>query len=682
MPNALSNESSPYLLQHANNPVDWLPWSDDAFARAARENKPVFLSIGYSTCHWCHVMEHESFENKQTAALMNEFFINIKVDREEMPAIDALYMTFVQASTGHGGWPMSLWLTPAAEPILGGTYFPPEDRHGRAGFPRICREVARLWREDPRKMCDNASRMLHQLQAEAASKPDTMSSIDEQVVGDFLHICGSQFDAAFGGFGNAPKFPRPSVLRTLMQFMDHPSLGHEGSRKAWEMVEGTLTAMIRGGIHDQLGGGFHRYSVDRRWHIPHYEKMLYDQAQIADVCLDAWQISGKALYKEAAEGVFRYLIETMQDPGGAFHAAEDADSQPDESSVTKREGAFWTWAADEISALLDPRTALIFSIAYGIEAGGNAAPESDPHQELSGQNTLHRAFSDQELAKKFDTNAEEIDTTLAAARKVLLETRSRRPAPHRDDKIIAAWNGLCISSLVRGARILNRPELAEAAEAAMAFIKNHLWDGKTLSRSYRGKKSRSTAGPSDYACLIDALIELNGLFPDNGNMEFALELQRQMDQQFWSETQQGYVMRPQMAGRELLSIREDHDGAESSPNHIAAWNLLKLSTLQANGDFLARAETLLRHGSTQLMLYPYSTPVLLGAWDCHHRGIVKWDFQGKVDAKVSTKIYQRYQPRSIFVCSSGNGEVIVCEGVTCRPHEDIHSADRWPQGPP
>ncbi|MBU6327939.1 MAG: thioredoxin domain-containing protein, partial [Verrucomicrobia bacterium] len=485
MPNALANESSPYLLQHANNPVDWLPWSDDAFARAARENKPVFLSIGYSTCHWCHVMEHESFENKSTAALMNEFFINIKVDREEMPDIDAAYMAFVQASTGQGGWPMSLWLTPAAEPILGGTYFPPEDRHGRAGFPRICREVARLWRENPRNMCDNASRMLGQLQAEAALPPESTRLEDEQVVTRFVQLCESQFDAGFGGFGYAPKFPRPSVLRTLMQVLDHPGLGHEGSRKAWEMVERTLAAMIRGGIHDQLGGGFHRYSVDRRWHIPHYEKMLYDQAQIADACFDAWQISGKMFYKETAEGIFRYLLGTMLDPGGAFHSAEDADSLPNESSVTKREGAFWTWTAEEISSLLDPRSALIFSLAYGVEAAGNAAPESDPHQELLGQNTLFRAITEQDLAEKFATSPEDIRTTLSSAAKILLEERTKRPAPHRDDKIIAAWNGLAISSLVRGARILDRPDLAEAASAAMAFIKKNLWDGEVLSRSYR-----------------------------------------------------------------------------------------------------------------------------------------------------------------------------------------------------
>ena len=682
MQNALANESSPYLLQHANNPVDWLPWSDDAFARAARENKPVFLSIGYSTCHWCHVMEHESFENENTAALMNEFFINVKVDREEMPDIDAAYMTFVQASTGQGGWPMSLWLTTAAEPILGGTYFPPEDRHGRAGFPRICREVARLWRENPRKMCDNAKRMLGQLQADVTALPESTMREDEQVVTRFVQLCESQFDAGFGGFGYAPKFPRPCVLRTLMQVIDHPELGHEGRGKAWEMVERTLEAMIRGGIHDQLGGGFHRYSVDRRWHIPHYEKMLYDQAQIADACLDAWQISGKSLFKEAAEGIFRYLIGTMQDSGGAFHSAEDADSLPNESSAAKREGAFWTWTAEEISALLDPRAALIFSLAYGVEAGGNAAPESDPHQELLGQNTLFRAVAVEELAGKFSTSSEDIRTTLSSAAKILLEERTKRPAPHRDDKIIAAWNGLAISSLVRGARILDRPDLAEAASAAMAFIKKNLWDGAMLSRSYRGKKSRSAAGPADYSCLIDALIELNGFFPDSGWREFALELQGQLDQDFWSEAQRGYVMRPHIAGRELLCIRDDHDGAEPSPNHVAATNLLKLSMLQSNDEYQARAEALLLHGSELLQHQPFSAPVLLAAWDCHRRGIVKWDFQGEIAAEVRAEIHQRHQPRAVFVRSRGSGQVIVCEGKTCRLYEGLISADQGPQGSP
>ena len=454
MPNALIDETSPYLLQHAHNPVEWMAWSEQAFEQARAEDKLVFLSVGYSTCHWCHVMEHESFENERVAEVMNHHFINVKVDREERPDIDATYMAYIQATTGQGGWPMSVWLTPDAKPVFGGTYFPPDDRHGRPGFQRVCHELARLWRDDRDKMESNARAAMEHLRQESSGNAVLRGLPDPKIFGDYLDRCEAMFDPEWGGFGGAPKFPRPVVIRTLMQLGERFGFETDEGKMAWQMTDRTLKAMAAGGMHDQLAGGFHRYSVDRYWHVPHYEKMLYDQAQLAMAYLDGWQISGDESFREVTEGIFRYLMETMRDSGGAFHAAEDADSLPAADAAHKREGAFWTWEAAEISALLRPRDAAIFCAAFGVEAQGNSRPESDPHGELEGQNTLFRAMRDDALANMFDCPESEIRERLAVAAAVLLEARGKRPPPHRDDKIVAAWNGLAIGALARGARLL------------------------------------------------------------------------------------------------------------------------------------------------------------------------------------------------------------------------------------
>ena len=659
MPNALIHETSPYLLQHAHNPVDWLPWCEEAFARAERENKPVFLSIGYSTCHWCHVMEHESFEDELTAALMNEHFINIKVDREEMPDIDATYMAFIQATTGQGGWPMSVWLTPRAEPLLGGTYFPPEDKYGRAGFPRILREVARLWREDRAKMQTSAAKLLEQLQQQAAVSPNQGNIAGERVFGDLFDACDHSFDEELGGFGGAPKFPRPTLLRTLMQLIDRWGGDHPDSQRAWQMVDRTLRAMAEGGLHDQLGGGFHRYSVDPYWHVPHYEKMLYDQAQLADAYLDAWQLSGDPLHRDTAEKIFSYLLETLRDKKGAFHAAEDADSLPHYDATHKREGAFWTWEAEEISALLEPRSALIFSLAYGVEAEGNARPESDPHEELVGQNTLYRAIAPATLATRFECSEEEINILLENAKKVLLEKRAQRPLPHRDDKIITAWNALAIHALARGGIILERADLSQTAREACRFLQKELWDGTTLYRSHRGKRAPHLGGPADYANLIGALLVLHETFPADDWLTWASELQTTLDKNFWSDPHQGYVLRAKLGDRELLSVREDYDGAEPAPNHMAAIHLQKMAVLCHEPNYQTRAEALLRGGSPLMQQNPYAAPVLLAALDLHHRGIVHWKIP-------LTESISGYRPRVVMTQDKDVIATLICEAQHCR----------------
>jgi uncharacterized protein YyaL (SSP411 family) len=668
MPNALIHETSPYLLQHANNPVDWLPWSDESFLRAERENKPIFLSIGYSTCHWCHVMEHESFENDLTAALMNEHFINIKVDREERPDVDATYMAFIQATTGQGGWPMSVWLTPKGEPLLGGTYFPPEDRYGRAGFPRILREVARLWREDETKMRENGARLLAQLQQQSQAAPHHARIAEPRVLGDFFDHCDQSFDEELGGFGSAPKFPRPVVLTALMQLIDRWGADHSDSQRAWQMVSHTLQAMIDGGIHDQLGGGFHRYSVDRYWHVPHYEKMLYDQALIAEALIDAWQLSHDAIYEQTISRLFGYLIEEMLDSCGAFHAAEDADSLPDHNASHKREGAFWTWEAEEISRLLPPRTAMMVSLAWGIEAQGNARPESDPHEELVGQNTLYRALPLATVAQHLDTTTEEVEMIIEQARTELLSHRRNRPLPHRDDKIIVAWNALAIRALAKGAKAMNRPEWLTTAQNAARFLLENLWDGKILYRTYRGHRSPHHGTPADYANLISALIALHQADFSPRWLTSACELQAAMDRQFWSDAHHGYLLRTQLRGQEILSVREDYDGAEPAANHTAALSLLQLATLCHEPRYQTRAEALLRGGTHVLTQHAFAAPVLIAAYDLWDRGVALW--QGPAQDPLS----HGYRPRAVVSPEPQATRVTICEGQQCRDFDAARDA--------
>jgi len=665
MPNALIHETSPYLLQHAHNPVDWQPWSEQAFARARSENKLVFLSVGYSTCHWCHVMEHESFENPQVAEVMNRHFISVKVDREERPDIDATYMAYVQATTGQGGWPMSVWLTPAGSPVFGGTYFPPDNRHGRPGFTRVCEQLGHLWRNERTQLETNASSMMEHLRLEASKPVATPGLPDRKAHADFINYCESVFDDEWGGWGGAPKFPRPVVVRALMQLSDRFGRDSDEGRMAWNMSATTLRAMAAGGLHDQLGGGFHRYSVDRYWHVPHYEKMLYDQAQLAMAYLDAWQISGEALFRDVSAGIFRYLVEILRDSGGAYHAAEDADSLPTPQAEHKREGAFWTWPATEIEALLAPRDAAIFSAAFGLEADGNARPASDPHGELIGQNTLFRAMSDDALAELFDCPQSAIRECLAAATAKLIAVRAQRPPPHRDDKIITAWNGLTIGAMARGARVLERDDLAAAANQAAEFIKRELWDGSCLFRSWRGQCGKTPAFPADYVGLICGLIELQAVLPAAGWLDWALQLQHKLDTDFWDETSVGYVMRPALSGNTLRVIREDYDGAEPSPNHLAAENLLKLAMLADAPEHAARAEVLLRAGCHALETQAITAPLLLAALDLHERGVIKFQIPIAAQSLTVKQLHAAYFPRAVFTQSEGKA-ITVCEGVTCR----------------
>ncbi len=673
MPNALAHETSPYLLQHAHNPVAWQPWSEAAFEQAKAEDKLVFLSIGYSTCHWCHVMERESFENDAIAVVMNRHFICVKVDREERPDIDGTYMAFIQATTGQGGWPMSVWLTPHGKPVVGGTYFPPEDRYGRAGFPKLCNELGRLWKEDRQRMEDSAEKIMLHLRKEATADSVLNGMPGEKVFGDFLDRCESMFDPSLGGWGGAPKFPRPVVPRLLLQLADR--FGGEEAEAALQMTSRTLRAMAAGGMNDQLAGGFHRYSVDRYWHVPHYEKMLYDQAQIALLYLESWQAAGDERDREVAEDIFRYVLDELRDPCGAFHAAEDADSLPTAADSEKREGAFWTWEAGEIYRLLDARTTALFCAAYGVEENGNSRPESDPHGELEGQNTLFQAMSHAGLAEQFDLPEDEIRAILQRARTTLLEARKLRPMPHRDDKIITAWNGLMIAALARGGRLFDRQDLTDAARAALEFIREKLWDGEKLWRSYRGKRGDAPGFAADHACLISGLIEVHGADGDPKWLDWARDLQSALDEGHWDESRAGYVIRTELGGESLLVIREDYDGAEPAANHVAAKNLLKLAVLLDEPAYAKRAEAILRAGARTTETQPFAVPVLLGALDLHLRGVVKIEVRGTPEPDLAEALRRTWMPRAVWTRSPGDGDVIVCQNQVCLP--PVRTLEAW-----
>ncbi len=610
MPNALAAAKSPYLRQHADNPVAWLEWGEPAFARARAENKPILLSIGYSTCHWCHVMARESFENAAIAAQLNRDFIPVKLDREERPDVDRVYMTYVQARTGHGGWPLNVFLTPDLKPFFGGTYFPPGDGHGRRGFPSLLGAVAEAWREKPDALVAEADRVLASLKSHyadrAASVADAggpenpksqISNPKEEVplheaAGDafergFMHLYES-FDAEKGGFGGAPKFPRSGNIEFLLRVAALQGGGaSETGREALKMAAHTLRRMCEGGIHDHLGGGFHRYSVDDAWFVPHFEKMLYDQAQIARGLLDAARATGDERLAWAARGVFDYLIRDLSHPAGGFFSAEDADSdRAPEAGGGHAEGAFYVWTRAELDRVLPPADAALVCAHFGVEPAGNVPAELDPHGEFAGHNILkqRRPFADTAAALGLDV--EPAAERLASALERLRAVRAARPRPHLDDKILAAWNGLALSALARAAvhpaecLADKRPFYLEAALRCARFIERELFVAErgVLLRSWREGPSAIDGFAEDYACVIAGLLDLHQATLDPRWLRFAEKLQATLDAFFWDEAEGGYFSAP--ADTELvLRLKDDYDGAEPTASSVAVANLVRLSVL-------------------------------------------------------------------------------------------------------
>jgi hypothetical protein len=597
--NRLARERSPYLLQHADNPVDWHAWSHEAFERARREDKPIFLSIGYSTCHWCHVMEHESFENETIAALLNRDFVSIKVDREERPDVDRVYMSFVQATTGQGGWPMTVFLTPELKPFYGGTYFPPTSRWGRPGFADLIAEVARAWKENRPQVDQAASELTERLRtvtsgAQAESDVGDPSAL-EAAVGQFR----AAFDSQFGGFGQSPKFPRPSELLFLLR-----EYARTGAGPALQMATATLRAMAVGGMRDHVGGGFHRYSVDAEWRVPHFEKMLYDQAQLVLAYLEGAQATGEDFYATVAEDTLQYVLRDMTSPEGGFYSAEDADSVPAGQAAAakphKMEGAFYVWSDEEIDTLLG-EDADIARRRFGIRSGGNAP--SDPQGEFTGKNLLYIAEPIADVAAGSGLTEPQVIEALKRIRQKLFEARESRPRPHLDDKVLTAWNGLTIAAFSRAARVLPRSPRAAAyhtaAERAAAFIRDRLWrdSDATLLRRYRDGEAGIEAYAEDYAYLIWGVLELFQATGEPGWLEWALALQRRQDDLFWDPDDGAWFSTTGSDPTVLLRMKEDYDGAEPAASSVSALNVLRLSHLTGDDAYRARAErTLARYG--------------------------------------------------------------------------------------
>jgi uncharacterized protein len=641
--NRLAGEHSPYLLQHAHNPVDWFPWGPEAFDKARSENKPIFLSIGYSTCHWCHVMERESFESDRIAEILNRDFVSIKVDREERPDVDRVYMTFVQATTGSGGWPMSVFLTPDLQPFFGGTYFPPENRYGHPGFSSILSQIADAWRTQQAQILESAREMTGELQKRTTFEAGSASVVNPALLDSGFNIFRRTFDSQMGGFGGAPKFPRPSVFTFLLRYHARTK-----NREALEMTLLTLREMAKGGMYDQLGGGFHRYSVDERWFVSHFEKMLYDQGQLATSYLEAFQITGEKQYADVARGIFEYVLRDMTSPEGAFYSAEDADSVIDpEDPKVKGEGAFYIWTADEIRDVVPSPAADWFMHRYGVAEGGNVA--NDPHNEFTNRNILYQGVTVADTATYFRQIEEVVAQGIADAERALLAARAKRIRPHLDDKVLTAWNGLMISAFALGGAVLDEPRYAQAARRAADFIIGRMYNGGTgvLLRRYREGDAAIEGFLDDYALFTQAVIDLYETQFDIRDLQLAIRLTETQKELFGDREHGGFFNSADGQSDLVIRMKEDYDGAEPGGNSVALLNLLRLAQLTDRDDFRGAAERLLAAFAPRLAAAPVALPYMLAACEFrsgYPRQIV---LVGEDLSPLSRALYQRFVPNKV-----------------------------------
>jgi uncharacterized protein len=649
--NRLADEQSPYLLQHAHNPVDWYPWGEEAFARARAEDKPIFLSIGYSTCHWCHVMERESFESEDIAALLNRDFVSIKLDREERPDIDRIYMLFVQATTGGGGWPMSVWLTPDLKPFYGGTYFPPDSRYGRPGFPTVLTHIARAWREDRQRINESVAEIMHQLESHAVVAPSAEGPDPEAADRGFQYF-RRIFDTRYAGFGQAPKFPRPSVLNFLLRYW-----AKTDNEEALEMAVKTLRAMARGGMNDQLGGGFHRYAVDARWFVPHFEKMLYDQGQLSISYLEAYQITAEPEYADEARRIFDYVLTDMTHRGGGFYSAEDADSVIDAAQPhEKGEGAFYVFDHREILAVLGAEAGTEFARHFGALPEGNVAAHEDPHNEFGGKNILYRATED---APPF-----------AAERKALLAYRASRIRPHLDDKILSSWNGLMISAFAKGAQVLGEERYAAAARRAAEFIRETLWrpESNTLLRRFRAGEAGIDGFLDDYSFFGLALLDLYETGFDDAHLEWAVQVAESMLTRFEDKENGGFYSTAEGDPSLVMRLKEDYDGAEPSGNSMAALLLLRLEAMTGREDFGTAARRTLAAFAERLAKQTPAVPQMLCAALLAAEPPRQIQFAGEGFEPLAAAAHSRFAPFQVLLRAErreGAPEAQICENFVC-----------------
>jgi uncharacterized protein YyaL (SSP411 family) len=650
-PNRLIQEKSPYLLQHAHNPVDWYPWGQEAFQKARTENMPIFLSIGYSTCHWCHVMERESFENPAVADILNRHYVSIKVDREERPDVDRVYMTFVQSTTGSGGWPMSVFLTPDLKPFLGGTYYPPDDRYGRPGFASLLNRIAEIWKESPGKILDQGAQFTQAIEdriLEAQSIDSSPLKLDWLENG--YRQLASGYDPEEGGFTSAPKFPRPAVFSFLLRYWLRSK-----KTNPLEMVEFTLRKMARGGIYDHLGGGFHRYSVDDRWHVPHFEKMLYDQAQLVVAYTEIFQVTADPEFERVIRETLDYVLRDLTSPEGGFYSAEDADSFPEAGATDKREGAFYVWTHQELDRVLTPEESLVFRRTYGVERAGNVAAASDPHHELTGRNVLFMQNDVGLVAKLTGKSEGEILELLASACRKLKAIRDQRPRPHLDDKIVTAWNGLMISGLSKSFQVLGEQRYLAAAQRASDFLQANLYQRRLL-RSYRETAGATRGFAEDYAFLIQGLLDLYEADFDVRWLQWAGELQVQMNALF-ADPKGGYFSTEEDAADILFRMKEDHDGAEPSANSVAAMNLARLARIFDRKEFQHSAGRIVGAFHPALERMPVALPQMLAALDATITEPVQIVVAGQKGEPETEELLRtvrrRYLPNKVVLFADG-----------------------------
>jgi len=652
--NRLSRETSPYLLMHAHNPIDWYPWSKEAFEKARREEKPIFLSVGYAACHWCGVMERESFSDPTIGSIMNRHYVSIKLDREERPDIDRVYLTFLQLTTGGSGYPMSILLTPDLQPILGGTYFPKESRDGLPSFRTFLTQFAEAWDTDRENVIKAANGVTESMRGYIRDQIAGRSKPDETVFKETFDRLVAQYDSLSGGFGSKPKYPQPVIFNFLLRYY-----ARTGQRDALDMTLHSLRKISEGGIHDHLGGGFYRYSTDARWQIPHFEKMLYDQAQLAMSYIEAYQITRDGWYSAAARDVLDYVLRDLKSPEGAFYSAQAADSLYEHGKQELGEGAFYVWEAKSIEAEIGAEATAVFSFYYGVEPAGNVPPEQDIQGELKGRNVLFVRHSLAETAARFRKSEKEIDGLLSAARNKLLTARAQRPRPLRDDKVLTGVNGLMISALARASQVLDDSTYARAATGAAAFLKAKLYEPKkgTLKRSYRGGQSAVDGFLDDYAFLIQGLLDLYETSFDVQWLLWAVRLQDTQDDTFWDASYGTYFATTSSDSSVLFRMRDEYDGAEPSANSVAAMNLLRLWQVTGNPERQARADQTFAAFSNRLKQSPDALPQLVAALDFGRSKPKQIIIAGRANAAdtraMLRAVHQRYIPNKFLIVADG-----------------------------
>lgn len=676
--NALINETSPYLLQHAHNPVDWHPWGAAALAKARSEDKPILLSIGYSACHWCHVMEHESFENEAIAKLMNENFVNIKVDREERPDLDQIYMNAVQMMTGQGGWPMTMFLTPEGVPFYGGTYFPPQDRYNMPGFPRVLMSVSEAYRSQPDQVANTSTAMLGELRRIGLAAPSRDVLAADLLDASYRRMTAN-YDTRNGGFGGAPKFPPAMTLEFLLH-MHHRS----GTAEALEMVEYTGRKMAEGGMYDQLGGGFHRYSVDAKWLVPHFEKMLYDNALLSRLYLHLYQLTKDDLARRITEETLDYVVREMTDSLGGFYSSQDADSEGEE-------GKFFVWSKPEVVAAVGDKDSEAFCDYFNISDGGN----------FEGHNILNIPASIEAVASRHNMSAEDLRAVIDRGRKTLFEIREKRIKPGRDEKVLTAWNGLMLASFAEAAAVLEREDYRKIAEANAEFLLTNLERDGLLLRTFKDGEAKLNAYLEDYACLIEGLISLYEATGELRWLTSATRLSDTMLEQFWDPEEGGFFFTGKSHEQLIVRSKDFMDNATPSGNSVAAFALQKLALLTGNENYQRHAATILRLLADQIRRHPSAFSWALCALDFYlskpKEIAVVAEGASPEFSDLLRVVWGRYLPNRVIAQSTGNfvtaaervpllagkepqsaiPTAFVCEGYTCQaPAETAQALEK------